>query len=65
MRVLLIVLGVLVGLLAAGWFLVRLVLAHLPGLVGFLGVVLLIVASFVRSRPKCEGFHCSGCKSHH
>jgi hypothetical protein len=64
MRIFLALLVALVLLLVAGWWGLPLLAAHAPGVIGLLGAVLLIVALFLPSRPKCEGFHCSGCRNH-
>ena len=63
MRPLLIVLSVMAVLFVAGFLLVPLIAAHLPAVVGALGVVLLLAAAFNRRRS-CDGvvFHCTGCK---
>lgn len=65
MRALLAVPVALVLLLVAGRWGLPLLAAHAPALIGLLGAALLVVAVLLPSRPKCEGFHCSGCRHHH
>jgi hypothetical protein len=64
MRLLLALLVALVLLIGVGWWGLPLLVAHAPGLIGLLGAVLLVLALFLPSRSKCEGFHCSGCSNH-
>lgn len=64
MRILLILLAVVGVLVAAGFWLVPVLIAQAPAVIGFLGLLLLIVAAFWRSTPPCSGLHCSGCKNH-
>jgi hypothetical protein len=64
MRLLLALLVGLVLLLVAGWWGLPFLASHAPALLGLFGVVLLIVARCWPSKPKCEGHHCSGCRTH-
>jgi hypothetical protein len=66
MRLLLLILAGIGALLAAGLFLLPLLLAHAPALVGALGVLLLL-AALLWPRRQCTGvqIHCTGCKHHH
>jgi len=64
MRLILALLVALALLLIAGWWGLPLLVAHAPALIGLLGAVLLVVALFWPSKPKCEGHHCSGCRNH-
>lgn len=64
MRVALLIAVILAALVAIGWWLVPLVIAHAPGLVGAAGVLLLLVALLLPAKPACTGMHCSGCDNH-
>ena len=64
MRLFLALLVALVLLLAAGWWGLPLLITHAPALLGLFGVVLLVVALLLPAKPKCEGYHCSGCRNH-
>ena len=66
MRLLLLTLAIIGALLAAGFFLLPLLLAHAPAVVGALGVLLLLAAR-IWPRRQCTGVevHCTGCKHHH
>lgn len=64
MKVLLLLLVALALLLVTGWWLLPLLVTHVPALIGLAGVVLLLVALCLPGKPRCEGFHCSGCRHH-
>jgi hypothetical protein len=64
MRLTLALLVALAVLLGIGWWLLPLLVAHAPGLLGGLGVLLLLVALVLPGKRRCEGFHCSGCNHH-
>ncbi|GAA0432358.1 hypothetical protein Aca07nite_19440 [Actinoplanes capillaceus] len=62
MRILLILLAVVGALVAAGFYLLPLLIAHGPAVLGFLGAVLLVIAAVIpRRKPTCRGHHCPGC----
>ncbi len=65
MRLALLIFVPVAVLLAAGLWLVPLLLAHVPAVVGALGVLLLVVALLL-PRRRCTGveIHCTGCKHH-
>ncbi len=64
MRILLVLLAVVGALVAAGFWFVPILIAQAPAVIGFLGLLFLIVAACWRSAPPCSGLHCSGCKNH-
>ncbi|MFC3386913.1 hypothetical protein ACFOHP_33900 [Couchioplanes caeruleus subsp. azureus] len=64
-RTFLLISAILGALLAAGYWLVPVLIAHAPALLGALGLLLLAVAA-VLPRRQCSGveIHCSGCRHH-
>jgi hypothetical protein len=65
MRIILALVAVLGVLVAAGFYLLPLLLANGPAVLGGLGVLCLIAAAVIpRRKPKCTGHHCGGCTDH-
>ncbi len=66
MRTLLVVLAVPAAFIAVGFLVVPLIAAHLPNVLGVVGVALLVIGLCMRGRSRCEGLsiHCGGCRHH-
>ena len=65
MRIILALTAVVGVLAATGFYLLPLLLANGPTVLGGLGALCLITAAVIpRRKPKCTGHHCSGCADH-